>query len=399
MSPGRATGRGLDVQDTKAGRWLDVNSAAEELSVSTDALRKTAPYTVREVREVTPSEWDGWLRASPGGGHVLQSYWWGEFKRRFGWRPLRMVLERDGEVAGVGQFLALNTVPVPGILMYCSKGPWLPWEDGEAVRAFFEGVVDVVERAGAHTLKIEPEIPERRTDMKALLNDIGFQQARYALNFDTTITADLSPPEEELLARMRKSTRYGVRRAAREGVEVVEPEDFERAWETFYGWMKGTAERKSGFTIRRPRAYLHDMMRAMHDAGQGHLFLAVHEGAPLAGVFVFTFGEKYWFMHGASSTEKRSYTPNHLLQWELMRWAKRRGMRHYDMVGIPKPEDRNENDPYYGVYKFKIGFGGEVTDFLGCLDLPIKPARANAWHRFEPVYNRLYYKLKGNVFY
>jgi lipid II:glycine glycyltransferase (peptidoglycan interpeptide bridge formation enzyme) len=53
-----------------------------------------------------------------------------------------------------------------------------------------------------------------------------------------------------------------------------------------------------------------------------------------------------------------------------MRWARRRGIRYYDMVGIPKPENRNEEDPYYGVYRFKIGFGGEVTDFLGCLDLP-----------------------------
>ena len=357
----------------------------------------TAPYTVREVRDVAPSEWDGWLRDSPGGGHVLQSYAWGEFKRRFGWKPLRLVLEREGEVAGVGQFLAYNTLPVPGVLMYCSKGPWLPWEDEEAVRAFFDGASAVAGRAGAHTLKIEPEVLGR--SVKALLEDIGFHEARYALNFDTTVTVDLSPPEEELLARMRKSTRYGVRKAAREGVEVVEPEDFEAAWETFYGWMEDTAERKSGFTIRRPREYLHDMMRAMHDAGQGNLFLAVHEGKPLAGVFVFTFGEKYWFMHGASSTEKRSYNPNHLLQWEVMRWARQRGIKYYDMVGIPKPEDRNEDDPYYGVYRFKIGFGGEVTDFLGCLDLPIKPTRAKAWYRFEPAYYRLYYKLKCNVFY
>jgi len=357
----------------------------------------TAPYTVREVRDVAPSEWDGWLRDSPGGGHVLQSYAWGEFKRRFGWKPLRLVLESEGEVAGVGQFLAYNTLPVPGVLMYCSKGPWLPWEDEEAVRAFFDGASAVAGRAGAHTLKIEPEVLGR--SVKALLEDIGFHEARYALNFDTTVTVDLSPPEEELLARMRKSTRYGVRKAAREGVEVVEPEDFEAAWETFYGWMEDTAERKSGFTIRRPREYLHDMMRAMHDAGQGNLFLAVHEGKPLAGVFVFTFGEKYWFMHGASSTEKRSYNPNHLLQWEVMRWAKQRGIRYYDMVGIPKPEDRNEDDPYYGVYRFKTGFGGDVTDFLGCLDLPIKNSRAKAWYRLEPAYYRLYYKLKGNVFY
>lgn len=96
-------------------------------------------YAVREVGDVAPSQWDAWLRDSPGGGHVLQSYAWGEFKRRFGWRPLRLLLERDGEVAGVGQFLLYDTLPVPGALMYCCKGPWLPWEDEEAVRAFFRG--------------------------------------------------------------------------------------------------------------------------------------------------------------------------------------------------------------------------------------------------------------------
>jgi hypothetical protein len=34
------TGRRLDVENDTAGRWLDVNSAAEELGVSTDAVRK-----------------------------------------------------------------------------------------------------------------------------------------------------------------------------------------------------------------------------------------------------------------------------------------------------------------------------------------------------------------------
>ena len=40
MVPGRATGRRLDVENGSAGRWLDVNSAAEELGLSTDAVRK-----------------------------------------------------------------------------------------------------------------------------------------------------------------------------------------------------------------------------------------------------------------------------------------------------------------------------------------------------------------------
>jgi hypothetical protein len=47
----------------------------------------------------------------------------------------------------------------------------------------------------------------------------------------------------------------------------------------------------------------------------------------------------------------------------------------------------------------QAGFGGEVPDFLGCLDLPIKRASVAARYRFEPVYYRMYQKLKQNVFY
>ncbi len=46
-----------------------------------------------------------------------------------------------------------------------------------------------------------------------------------------------------------------------------------------------------------------------------------------------------------------------------------------------------------------MGFGGEIADFLGCLDLPIKRVCAAAWYRFEPVYYRLHQKLEQNVFY
>jgi lipid II:glycine glycyltransferase (peptidoglycan interpeptide bridge formation enzyme) len=378
---------------------VKANTSAASLSAQVrEPARGVAPYATREIRSGTRAEWDGWLWGSPGGGHVLQSYQWGEFKRRLGWRPIRLVLERDGKVVGLGQFLAYNTAPVPGVLLYCTKGPWLPWDDEEAVRTFFEGVRAVAGREGAHTVKIEPEVLEQHEDVKALLGGIGFRKARYDLNQKTTLVVDLSLPEEELLARMRSKTRYNVRLAARKGVEVVEP-DFEEAWETFYEWMKATSARKEDYVLRRPRDYLRGVMGAMQEAGQGHLFLAKHEGTPLAGMYVFTFGDKYWYMYGASSDEKRNLKPNYLLQWEVMRWARERGLTHYDMVGVPKAEDLDESSSLWGVYKFKEGFGGEIVDSLGCFDLPVRRGRAAAWYEFEPVYYRLYYKLRNNVFY
>ncbi len=360
--------------------------------------RATIRYTMRETRSVTQSEWDGWLETCPGGGHIYQSYEWGEFKRSIGWKPVRLVLERDGEVVGLGQFLVYHTPFIPGTLMYCTKGPWLPWEDEEAVDTFFKGVRTAAARERAHTVKIEPEVLEQQSDVKSHLAEIGFRKARWDLQFKTTMIVDLSPLEEELLKRMREKTRYNIRLADRKGVEIVE-DNSDEGRDAFYEMGLMTA-RRNGVVIRRSYEYYKKVWQAMNAAGRSHLFFATQQGERLAGMIVHTFGKKYWYMAGASTSEKRNLMPTYLLQWEVMRWAKRQGITYYDMVAIPNPENLDdENDSMHGLYKFKVGFGGEVAEFLGCLDLPLKRVPAKAWYHFEPVYYRLYQKLKHNIFY
>ena len=359
---------------------------------------KSGSYRVVEKAAAPRREWDAWLEDSPGGGHILQSHGWGEFKRRLGWKPVRLTLERDGRMVGLGQFLSYDTPLVPGSLMYCTKGPWLPWEDEGAVRAFFEGVREIAKRRGAHTVKIEPEVREGQGRARELLSGIGFRKFRWDLNFKTTMLVDLSPPEEDLLARMKGKTRYNVRLATRRGVRVVE-DNSPGARESFWGMFETTAER-NGFVVRRPREYQFAAWRAMGEAGRAHLFRATHEGDALASMLVYTFGHKCWYMLGASTNEKRNLMPTHLLQWEVMRWARRRGITCYDMVAVPGPDRLDdEGHPLHGVYKFKAGFGGEVADFVGCLDLPVGRRRAGLWDRVEPAYYRLHQKLKGDIYY
>ena len=364
---------------------------------------RTAAYTTRELAAADQKEWDAYLASSPGGGHIFQSHQWGEFKREQGWKPIRLLLQRDGHVVGAGQFLLRSTLPIPGKIMYASKGPWLPWDDEEAVRAFFQGAAKIARREGAHTLKIEPEIQDERTDMRDMLGNVGFEKARYDLNFDATILVDLSPDEDDLLTGMTgkkgKTTRYNIRRSAKEGVEVREPEDFDWAFRTFYKWTEELERRKEGVHIVRPRQYFYDETRKLHDSGNGHFFFAFHEGEPLSGGYFSILGNKLYYMLSASAEHGQSLHPNYALQWEVMRWAKSQGVTSYDMVAAPRRENRDESDPYYGVYKFKLGFGGEVVDFIGCLDLPIQPRLAAIWYRLEPLYYRAYFKLKKSIFY
>lgn len=356
----------------------------------------SATYTMREVRSATQEQWNGWLCDVPGGGHIYQSYEWGEFKRTIGWRPIRLVLEQDGKIIGAGQFLAWNTPAVPGCLMYCTKGPWLRWDDERAVRTFFAGVRTVARRENAHTVKIEPEVLEEQTAVKAVLADIGFEKFRWDLQFKTTMLIDLTPSEEELLAAMKSKTRYNTRLGAKKGVQIVEDNSLE-AREDFHTMMELTAQRDGFF--KRPHDYLFACWQAMYDANRAHLFFAVHEGQKLAGILVFTFGHKYWYTVGASTDEKRNLMPTYQLQWEVMRWAKGQGITFYDMVAIPNPGNLSEDDSMYGLYRFKSGFGGRIAEFVGCLDLPVASLRAAAWNRIEPLYYRAYKRLKHDVYY
>ncbi len=107
------------------------------------------------------------------------------------------------------------------------------------------------------------------------------------------------------------------------------------------------------------------------------LFLATYEGQLLGGIMVFTMGKWAWYMYGASSDQRRNLMPNHLLQWEAMRWAKVRGCAYYDMCGIPdevseaatagRQVELGEGG-LWGVYRFESGFGGRVMRYVGAYD-------------------------------
>ena len=83
-------------------------------------------------------------------------------------------------------------------------------------------------------------------------------------------------------------------------------------------------------------------------------------------VLLFRYGGRAWYMYGASRSLHRNRMPNHLLQWEVIRWARAQGCTVYDLWGAPDVLD--ESDSMWGVYRFKQGFGAEFVRHIGAYD-------------------------------
>ena len=228
-------------------------------------------------------------------------------------------------------------------------------------------------------IKIDPDVEmdsELGQALIALLKGRGWVFSAEQIQFRNTVLSDLTPDAEALLAGMKQKTRYNIRLAGRRGVVATPSADFD----VFYDLYAETAAR-DGFLIR-PRAYYLRVMSRLQKHGLGQLLLARSDDVIVAGLFLFRFGPTAWYFYGASSNQGRRNMPTYLLQWQAMRWAKAHGCTTYDWWGAP--DELSENDPMWGVYRFKEGFGGRFTRWIGAWDYAPNRMLYQAYARAMP---------------
>lgn len=317
------------------------------------------------MREITDRNlWNEAVVQLPG-SHVLQSFEWGEFKARHGWRPTRLLFEEGGQVRAVASVLCRPFSRFPLRVMYVPKGPLLDYGDGQLLDHVLASLEELARAQRAIFIKIDPDVRLEEGQVIEALQARGWRPSSEQIQFRNTILIDLRPGEDELLANMKAKTRYNIRLAARKGVQVRLGGLADLP--LFYQ-MYAETSRRDDFIIR-PFAYYRDAWGAFIEAGLARLFLAEYEGEPLAGLMTFRFGQRAWYMYGASTEKYRHLMPNHLLQWEAMRWARSEGCTVYDLWGAP--DVLSEDDPLWGVYRFKEGLGGQFVRHIGAYDYPV----------------------------
>jgi len=333
------------------------------------------PLTMHQV--TTQDEWDRLVLSLPN-PHLLQSWLWGEIKHSFGWQPDRWIWKDEaGRLVAAAQVLERRLPgPLPLGVLYVPKGPLLNWEDGPVRSIVLDDLERVAQRPGIIQLKIDPDLPvgfgfpgqedhrpnSAGPEVMAQLKERRWTASKENVQFANTMIVDLRRPEVDLLADMKQKTRYNVRLAGRKGVEVRpgSAADLDLLYR-----MYAETSLRDGFVIRS-RAYYREVWGRFIDAGWAQPLVAEVAGEPVAALIVYAFGPTAWYLYGMSRDAHREKMPNYLLQWEAMRWAKAKGCERYDLWGAP--DEFDESDPMWGVYRFKDGFNARVVRTIGPWD-------------------------------
>lgn len=299
--------------------------------------------------------------------HPLQSWEWGEFRKKTGVQVERIGFFDNGKLVRAMQ-ITFHEIPVLGRkLGYFPKGP-MPDEEQLSI------LEQLGKKHNAVFVKMEPNIAQPLGTPSAHDTIAKFLIAHKAepgrpLFTKYTFQLDLTKSEDKLLEQLSSKTRYNVKLAQKKGVQIFENTTAE-GMEQYITILEETTKRQ-GFYAHSP-AYFRTLWKSLGDSGNLRIFNAVYENTVIASWVMFMFNGVLYYPYGASSNLYRDVMASNLLMWEMIIFGKNNGCHTFDMWGALGP-DANEKDPFYGFHRFKKGYGAVLMEFLGTYDLVLDP--------------------------
>ena len=329
------------------------------------------------------------------GDELLQSALWGRFKERFGWRAQPLQWKAAG--AG-GTLLALTRSTPLGPLIYVPGGPRHPPTAPAAAGRMLEDLAPAITLQERPTV-VRYDLPWPVAEGAPPPSAAGrLYRAPVDVQPTSTVLVPLLGDEDRLLARMKSKTRYNIRLARRRGVTVTVASSRQALGEPLAGWYRlyrSTAERHR--ITAHSGAYFATLfeLAAAVDAPELFLLSAHYRDELVGGIVVSVCGRMARYLYGASAPRQREAMANYALQWEAMQLAQTHRCRSYDLYGIPPAADPEH--PWFGLYRFKTGFGGDIVHCWGCWDCAMRPLPYRLLRCAEILRKRYYSRLRPRL--
>jgi lipid II:glycine glycyltransferase (peptidoglycan interpeptide bridge formation enzyme) len=296
-------------------------------------------------------DWDTELFANDG--HFLQSSHWVSFRNALG--ASTFFGRGDG-----WRCAAYRETGHLGPRLYCPYGPLVASED--RLDAAFAGLSKLAREVGVSYVRIEPTgaVPA------AALTARGLRPAPRNNQPALTWVKDLGGTVDEALREMYKSNRVRYRSAATNGLSFhtsTEPSDVD----SFLAMVHEVATRTG--IQPHPDDYYLTMARTLMPRGVMTLYLARHEGDPVAGVLALDSPVVRYTTHSGSFPVARKLHAASPLRTQIILDAHAAGRRQVDFWGVA-PADQPDH-PWAGFSSFKRSFGGRYKEYAGTWDMPV----------------------------
>jgi len=310
--------------------------------------------------------------------HPLQTWEWGEFRKKTGVNVERFGLFENGKLKQSLQ-VTFHALPVIGKTAgYLPKG-FMPDENQ----------LSILKKIGLENnalfIKLEPDVSQPiaaantgHKEIRKFLQDHSCQPGR-PLFTKYTFELELNKTEEELFSQLSSKTRYNVKLASKKGVQIFE-NSTDEGLETYLKVLAETTNRQ-GFYAHTPD-YFRQMWQELKTSGMMRIFNAVYENKVLVSWIMFIWNGKLYYPYGASSDQNREVMASNLMMWEMIRFGKNQGCSKFDMWGA-LGENPDPKNPWFGFHRFKKGYGGELKEFIGTYDLILDSTMYNLYRVAE----------------
>lgn len=320
-----------------------------------------------EIHEIQDKElWERFLLAQAPGA-LFQSWPWGDVQKKMGIGVWRYGVYEGGRLIGIAQIIKVSAKR--GRFLHVRHGPIVANQNKAVWRFAIKWLTAFAQQEQCWFVRINPLIADS-IEHRALMVSLGLKSAAiHAMDGEYCWVLDLDRPEDELLAGMRKTTRYEIRRSEKFSIEVIRS-NTQKDLHDFLSLYEKTSQRHEFV----PHKGINEEFEVFGRGGLAQLYLARHEGEILAGAIVLWYGNQAIYHHGASVTSR--IPGSYAIQWQAILDAKKRGIKLYNFWGIA-PEDKLHH-PWRGITLFKKGFGGRIVEYIHAQDLPV-----SIWYPFS----------------
>jgi lipid II:glycine glycyltransferase (peptidoglycan interpeptide bridge formation enzyme) len=272
-------------------------------------------------------EWDRFVAASPG-GDLVQSSAWAGFKRELGATTYLVEIRRNDEIVG-GAVLHVRRV-APGIrVALVVRGPLVRTDDVELRECAIEALERLAGTVSAQLLAVQAPIGHDALERD--LDDRGYRLGFPALAPTATSLLDLRMTNAELIAAAGKTRRKHLRLGREQGFTFTTDPDV-----ALFARLYSASAARIGFVPLQPTT-LETQWRHLGPAGHVSMMFACHEGWPIAGAWLSSFGGTVTGkLVGWDNLAEQPRYVNDALNWETYQWARASGAHTFDLGGFDR---------------------------------------------------------------